>query len=103
MLRSGTYRLEAVGGDRWGATLRVTVSGTEIRGQSEWECCPGPRIDPLAGSLVGNRIRFTRICTGQGFNQPCSQIFDGVIEDKKASGTFTMNGAPAGRWQFTIP
>jgi hypothetical protein len=103
LLPSGTYRIEtAASGGQWIGTLRITVSGSRIQGQSEWDCCPGRRVDPLSGALTGNRIRFTRICTGQGFNQPCDQVYEGVIEDKSAHGTFTMNGPVVGTWKFVI-
>jgi hypothetical protein len=102
-LPSGTYRVESVAGDRWVGTLRITVSGTRIQGQSEWDCCPGHRVDALSGTLTGNRIRWTRNCSGQGFNGPCDQVFEGVIEGKTAHGTLTMNGAQVGQWKFAIP
>jgi hypothetical protein len=103
LLPSGTYRIETVGGGgQWIGTLRITVSGSQIQGQSEWECCPGSRVDPLSGTLTGNRIRFTRNCTGQGFNQPCDEVFEGVIEDNMAHGTFTLNGPVFGTWKFVI-
>ena len=96
-LQSGEY--DFVSGPHR-STFTITVTGSTLDGISTWTCCPGPRTDPINGTIKGSRITFTRICTGQGARGQCIQVFAGDVGVNSASGTYTMNGMPAGLWSM---
>src|ERR1041385_4393177 len=43
-LKSGEYYMDAAG---WPSVWTLTISGSSVKGSSEWQCCPGHRVDPL--------------------------------------------------------
>jgi DNA-binding winged helix-turn-helix (wHTH) protein len=98
-LRSGEYDVVS-GAHR--STFNITVTGSTVSGMSTWTCCPGPRTDPINGTIDRKKVTFTRICIGQGAKGQCVQVYSGDIGDNSASGTYTMNGSPAGLWSMRI-
>ena len=91
---SGKYEL--VGG--YSSTFTLTVTGSRFSGSSKWECCPGPRTDPIVQGLVQNgKISFIRECSGQGVPFACTQSYTGTITPDGASGQWTGTGG-SGSW-----
>ncbi len=100
-LRSGRYRLEAYSNRLHKSVWDLEVSGSNITGTSEWDCCPGRRRDALQGTLQGNSVQIGRSCTGQGISGRCSQVYEGTISDRGiASGGWSHNGNFAGKWRL---
>lgn len=104
VLRSGTYRVEttAEDGQRYASTWRLRVEKNRIKGESEWDCCPGHRIDPLVGRIEGDRVIIERQCHGQGLRDRCHQVYEGRIHGNVIEGSFTHNGAYGGRWTLYV-
>jgi hypothetical protein len=93
-LRSGSY---AMNSSNHKATVKLDVQGSNFSGQSSWQCCPAPRIDPIVeGRIANGRVTFVRDCRGQGLNGPCRQTYTGAISGNSVSGTWSGTGAPAG-------
>ncbi|MGL4437854.1 MAG: hypothetical protein ACRCUE_01140 [Bosea sp. (in: a-proteobacteria)] len=101
-LRSGSYVMNASNNN---ATVTLNVQGAAFSGQSSWQCCPAPRIDPIVGGRIANgRVTFARDCSGQGRVGACRQNYTGVISGNTVSGTWSGTGAPAGggRWSMRL-
>lgn len=102
-LRSGAYIMNS---SNHNATVTLTVQGATFTGQSAWQCCPSPRIDPIVnGRIAGGRVSFVRDCSGQGQRGACRQTYTGVISGTTVSGTWTGTGAPpggTGRWTMRL-
>lgn len=103
-LISGTYKVENTNsGTTYVSTWTLEVSGNQITGTSDWPCCPGRRLDPLRGSVAGNRVTIARDCRGQGYVGECRQEFVGTIVSGvvqgKASGT---GAAPNNVWTLYL-
>lgn len=95
-LRSGTYQVETRVGDKdYQSTWTLEVSGNRITGTSEWNCCPGRRVDPLTGRIDGAQVVIERDCRGQGSGDDCRQTYEGTIANGFITGTFSGTGA----WQ----
>jgi hypothetical protein len=94
-LVSGKYEVVASG---YSSTFAITATGSRFSGSSKWECCPGPRTDPIVQGLVQNgKISFIRECSGQGLLIACTQSYTGTITPDGASGQWTGTGGP-GSW-----
>ena len=86
-LVSGKYELVT---GSYSSTFALTVTGSRFSGSSKWECCPGPRTDPIVQGLVQNgKISFVRECSGQGVPFACTQSYNGTITPDGASGQWT--------------
>jgi len=101
VLKSGIYKAVAAG---YKSTWKLNISSNTIAGTSSWDCCPGPRIDPMLGTIIdGKTVRIIRDCTGQGIEGACEQVFEGVIFGNSAAGKITMNGRDLGwTWSMTL-
>ncbi len=95
-LVSGIYRVTQ---GRWRSTWTLRVVNGQIRGTSEWTCCPGHRIDPIKGRISGNTVVMERDCSGQGWNGACRQIFRGHIQGDRIEGTCSGTGLYSGSLQ----
>jgi hypothetical protein len=94
-LVSGKYEVVASG---YSSTFTITVTGSRFSGSSKWECCPGPRTDPIIQGLVqSGKISFIRECSGQGLLIACTQSYTGTITPDGAFGQWTGTGGP-GSW-----
>ncbi|MCB1439602.1 MAG: sel1 repeat family protein [Nitratireductor sp.] len=104
-LASGRYRVDtSVNGASYPSEWSLIIDNGRITGTSEWSCCPGPRIDPLAGFVSGNKVMIERDCSGQGHVGPCKQTYDGSIMNGRLEGTFTGTGVigAATSWVFSL-
>jgi hypothetical protein len=85
-LDSGSYQtVQTYAGRTYRSTWRLKVtpgiSNWLITGISEWDCCPGRRLDPLRGTIgEGGTVEVTRDCTDQGNPEPCKQVFPGLLQ-----------------------
>jgi hypothetical protein len=96
-LVSGKYELVT---GIYTSTFALTVTGSRFSGSSKWECCPGPRTDPIVQGLVQNgKISFIRECSGQGLLIACTQSYTGTITPDGASGQWTGTG---GSYSWTM-
>ena len=94
-LVSGKYELVA---GSYSSAFTLTVTGSRFSGSSKWECCPGPRTDPIVQGLVQNgKISFVRECNGQGVPFACTQSYTGTITPDGASGQWSGTGG-SGSW-----
>ncbi len=91
---SGKYSVVASG---YSSTFAITANGSTFSGSSQWTCCPGPRTDPIRGSVQNGRITFIRDCTGQGYPGECKQAYIGSITEDGASGQWSGTGG-GGSW-----
>jgi uncharacterized caspase-like protein len=94
VLLSGKYDVVASG---YVSTFTVTATGASFAGSSQWTCCPGPRMDPIRGSVQNGKISFIRDCTGQGYPGECKQAYTGSLMDGAASGQWSGTGG-GGSW-----
>jgi WSC domain. len=93
-LSSGTYQVAADNaGTIHNSTWTLQVSGNQITGTSQWDCCPGPRVDALTGRIEGNRVIIERDCSGQGWEGECRQVYDGTIGGGTIEGSWSGTGA----------
>ena len=92
-LLSGTYQVEQ---GRYKSTWKLRVSNGRISGTSEWDCCPGHRIDAVRGTLSGNSVVLERDCSGEGWNGSCRQTYRGKIKGDRITGPCTGTGLTAG-------
>lgn len=89
-LVSGVYQVDANNrGTVHRSTWTLEVSGNKISGSSEWQCCPGKRVDPLEGQIDGESVTIVRDCRGQGITVECRQIYSGKIGNGVIQGTFS--------------
>ena len=86
VLKSGTYVVivswpEGVvkAGSR-NSTWNLTVTGSQVTGNSHWDCCPGERNDPVQGTITADKVILQRDCSGQGFQGACSQTYTGFLD-----------------------
>ena len=94
-LVSGKYEVVASG---YSSIFTLAVTGSRFSGSSKWECCPGPRTDPIVQGVVQNgNISFIRECNGQGVLIACTQSYTGTITPDGASGQWSGTGGP-GSW-----
>jgi caspase domain-containing protein len=93
-LPSGKYDVVASG---YASTFTITATGPTFSGTSQWTCCPGPRIDPIRGSVQNGKITFIRDCNGQGLAGECKQAYIGSIMEDGASGQWSGTGG-GGSW-----
>jgi hypothetical protein len=93
-LASGKYDVVASG---YASTFIITATGATFSGSSRWTCCPGPRLDPIQGSVQNGKISFIRDCTGQGYSGECKQAYIGTISEDGASGQWSGTGG-GGSW-----
>jgi hypothetical protein len=71
------------------STWTLEVDEDQITGTSEWDCCPGHRIDPLKGQIKdGNNVIIERDCKGQGWEGSCYQVYSGIIKDDTITGSY---------------
>jgi hypothetical protein len=103
-LASGTYRVEVKNSYRTHVmSWKLEVSGDQISGTLESDCCPGPRVDSLRGSINGDRVVIERDCSGQGMKGECHQVYHGTIGDGAVRGSFTGTGsAPNNFWTLNL-
>lgn len=103
-LASGAYRIDTTaGGNHFPGTWNLTVSGSQVTGTSTWSCCPGPRHDPLTGTVSGRQIVITRDCTGQGYVGACSQKYTGtLVGSGRVEGTWRDVTGSTGSGTFTL-
>lgn len=103
VLQSGTYEVEvSTGGKQYHSTWTLEVLNGVITGNAGWDCCPGPRVDPLSGTLVGEEVTIVRDCSGQGWVGPCSQTYSGRVQGNIISGTITGTAIPASGATWTL-
>jgi hypothetical protein len=101
-LQSGTYRAVAVvRGTAYRARWELTVTGSTITGKSYWECCPGPRTDPLNGTIKDGHVTIVRNCAGQGAPDDCRQTYAGAVEGDRVTGTISGSSIGPGS-TFTL-
>jgi len=107
-LASGNYRVEF---NNPAGLLRSTwtleVSGGQITGKSEWDCCPGHRTDTMSGRVEGNLIIVERDCTGQGTPGECHQVYIGTMEGDVIKGAMIWASPRSGSridgsWQLFL-
>ena len=91
---SGKYDVVASG---YTSIFTITAGGSTFSGSSQWTCCPGPRIDPIRGSIQNGKISFIRDCNGQGLLGECKQAYIGSITEDGASGQWSGTGG-GGSW-----
>ena len=92
--KTGTYK--AVQG-QFASTWKVTVNEGRVVGTSDWTCCPGPRTDPLSGTVTGSKVVITRDCRAQGGFPACIQVFTGTVgADGKVTGTWSWSDSNQG-------
>lgn len=92
-LRTGTYNVDAnVGGTVYHSTWDIRVQNGQVTGVSHWSCCPGPRQDPLRGTVTASSIRIQRDCSGQRWNGGCIQTYTGTRKGNRIEGTATGTG-----------
>jgi hypothetical protein len=103
-ISSGTYRVDTVAedGQRYSSTWRLWVEGNRIKGESDWDCCPGRRTDPLKGRIEQGRVIIERECSGQGLRDHCYQVYAGVAQGNVIEGSFTYNGTHGGHWTLYV-
>jgi hypothetical protein len=100
-LVSGQYEVVADG--IYNAAFTIKVNGSTFSGSSTWPCCPGHRVDPIVeGHIQGGKISFARICSGQGQEGVCRQVYTGSITENGASGQWTGTGAVFGAGSWTM-
>jgi hypothetical protein len=103
VLQSGTYEVDvSSGGRQHHSTWTLDVLNGVITGNSGWDCCPGPRVDPLSGAIAGNEVNIVRDCSGQGFEGPCTQTYHGRVEGNVIRGTITGTGIPPSGATWTL-
>ena len=93
-LVSGAYRV-ATGGYR--AVFNLTVSGNQIAGTAKWDGYSG--IDPLRGTIDGDKLTLQRDCRPQSGVSPCAQTWSGTIRGNAIEGTETGTG---GTYSWTL-
>src|SRR5262245_11072964 len=97
-LSSGSYDVVVVtgGGKRYSSLWHLQVVGSRITGTSDWDCCPGQRVDKLAGTVTGEgadlRVSITRVCTGYGQPGPCQQVYLGAPHATRLEGSWSGTG-----------
>jgi hypothetical protein len=92
-IKSGTYPLVfRHRGRTHTVTWKLVVNGNQITGTMIADCCPGPRVDPLRGSISGDRVIINRDCSGQGWKGPCHQVYDGAL----STGSNVIRGSFSG-------
>lgn len=102
-LQSGTYEVDvSSGGRQHHSTWTLDVLNGVITGSSGWDCCPGPRVDPLSGAIVGQEVNIVRDCSGQGFEGACTQTYHGRVEGNVIRGTITGTGIPPSGASWTL-
>ncbi|MCF8063607.1 MAG: hypothetical protein K9K36_00065 [Desulfarculaceae bacterium] len=103
-LPSGTYSVQTFASREYSSDWTISVQGSQVGGSSKWECCPGPRNDPLQGMLQGDFLIITRDCSGQGYQGPCRQVYSGQrVSPSEVKGSFTLNGRKIGTWTMQLP
>lgn len=103
-LTSGIYSVRTFAGREFPSDWTLRVRGGQIKGSSKWGCCPGPRVDPLQGTVRGDSLTITRDCRGQGHQGPCRQVYSGrKVGPAEVQGTFTLNGRKIGAWIMRLP
>jgi Caspase domain len=93
-LPSGKYDVVA---SCYASTFTITATGPTFSGSSQWTCCPGPRLDPIRGSVQNGKITFIHDCNGQGSLIECKQTYVGSMMDDGASGQWSGTGG-SGSW-----
>lgn len=103
-LSSGTYRVDqALGSTHFPGTFDLTVTGNQITGTGNWSCCPGPRHDPLTGTVNGTHVVIMRDCTGQGYVGECKQQLTGtLVASGRVEGTWKDVAGSTGSGTFTL-
>jgi hypothetical protein len=97
-LESGTYQvITGYSGRTYRSVWHLEVAASRITGTSEWDCCPGWRVDKLLGTITEDGVEITRFCTGQGNTQPCEQLYKGEPIGTRLKGTWSGNGR-SGTW-----
>jgi hypothetical protein len=91
-LKNGNYRVKVVAGQMLQSVWTLEISGSNITGKSEWDCCPGHRIDPLNGRIENDHVVIERDCSGQGYGE-CHQVYIGTLVGDLITGSFTGTGA----------
>jgi hypothetical protein len=89
-------------------TWTLKVKGSAITGLSHWTCCPGPRADPVDGSVAGSKVTIHRDCSAQGQTACVRQTFVvNIVANPKnpaigtLSGTWSGDGAAPSNDTFT--
>lgn len=108
-LVSGTYPVVVHTGSLvFRGTWTLKVKGSAITGLSHWTCCPGPRADPVDGSVAGSKVTIHRDCSAQGQTACVRQTFVGnIVANPKnpaigtLSGTWSGDGAAPSNDTFT--
>src|SRR6185436_20102486 len=111
-LNSGTYQVVVVtaGGKSYRSLWHLHVVANHITGTSEWDCCPGHRVDKLSGQIglketdeeTLTSVDITRFCVGQGQPAPCKQEYSSTnIGDTRVQGTWSGTGG-SGRWTLYL-
>ena len=95
---TGSYAVTVTdGGTVYTATWDVTVTDGVITGLSYWSCCPGPRVDPLKGTVSGSEVTIHRDCSAQGQTACVDQKYVGMVSDTgSVKGTWSGDGESSG-------
>jgi hypothetical protein len=105
-LDSGSYQVVArLGGRTYPSVWHLKVVASHLTGFSEWDCCPGRRVDKLQGRITaGSLITITRDCRGQGYAGSCQQVYEGsFVSDSSPTlaGTWSGTGG-SGTWTLYL-
>jgi hypothetical protein len=95
-LVSGAYRVTDSDGHAF--MFRLTVNGSNITGNATATGYTG--IDPLQGSIAGNRVTFQRDCRPTAGGS-CSQTWIGTISGNVIQGTWSGTGG-SGSWTLVL-
>jgi hypothetical protein len=103
-LQSGTYQVVVkTGGKMYRSVWHLRVVANRINGTSEWECCPGHRVDRLSGKITdSDQVTITRFCAGQGQPSPCQQVYEGSLSNTRIEGTWSGTGSAGGGAAWTL-
>lgn len=100
LLGSGTYKVDTwAGGTHYPGTWTLVVDNGRVSGTSEWNCCPGHRIDPMEGTVDHRTVVLNRQCDVLFFT--CRQRYTGQRRGNIIEGTFSGDGGP-GTWKLYL-
>jgi hypothetical protein len=94
-------------GTTYSSVWHLQIVANRVTGTSEWDCCPGHRVDRLAGTLTKERssyvLRLTRFCAGQGQPGSCQQVYRSIPFEttSRVAGDWSGTGG-SGSWTLYV-